>query len=83
MPGQPIETKSVAFEKPLTDEDIAAFKQPSCDLYLYARATYRDKGFHQHWRHFCGEWDKSTESIFLECGAYNDGDEDYPDGKEP
>jgi hypothetical protein len=83
MPSQIFETTSTTFNSPLTADVIATFKQPNCGLYTYARITYRDKGGHQHWRHICNRWIPSTDNTFVGCTTYNDGDEDYPDGKEP
>ena len=37
----------------------------------------------EHWRHVCGKWVTRTDNTFETCPSYNDGDEDYPDGKEP
>lgn len=83
MPGQPIETGKTSFKAPLTAETMAALKQPGCGLYVHAKITYRDRDGHEHWRHICGEWTQSTDNTFESCTFYNDGDEDYPDGKEP
>lgn len=57
-------------------------KGPS-GLYLYARILYTDRTGSVHWRHFCGKWKVGTDKTFEGCSAYNDGDEDYPGGKEP
>jgi hypothetical protein len=83
MPGQPTETGDTHFDKPLTDEAIKAFKDTNCNLYVYARIIYRDSARNEHWRHFCGVWAKESDNNFLTCSTYNDGDEDYKDGKEP
>ena len=83
MPGQVTETGKTSFTAPITDEVLAVIKKPNCGLYVYARITFRDKASHLHWRHFCGKWDSRTDTTFTVCNAYNDGDEDYADGKEP
>jgi cell division protein FtsL len=83
MPGQTIETGKTVFNSALTSNDLLVMKQPNCGLYAYARITYRERGGREHWRHLCGMWDPTTDNTFQECGFYNDGDEDYPDGKEP
>jgi hypothetical protein len=83
MPGQSLETGSTNFKAPLTGDTLSAIKQPGCGLYVFGRITYRDKGGHEHWRHLCGVWDQRTDNTFQTCGFYNDGDEDYRDGKEP
>jgi len=83
MPGQQAETADIFFSKALTDEMFAQLKGAECELYIYARITYRDAAGHQHWRHICAIWDKTTDSSFQSCMVYNDGDEDYEDGREP
>jgi hypothetical protein len=83
LPGQFTQTGNTKFIAPLTDDIIAAIRVPNCGLYVFGRITYRDRNGHSHWRHVCGKWDPSTDNTFNSCSTYNDGDEDYPDGKEP
>lgn len=82
MPNQPAETGDIFFPKPLGQEEFDIIQSPNCGLYFYARILYRDTAKHQHWLHWCGKWVVGTDAIQT-CTVYNDGDQDYPDGKEP
>lgn len=82
MPKQPTETGIVKFA-PLTSERLAEFNSEGCGLYVYAKILYQDRGGHQHWRHVCAKWTAGTDNTFESCPVYNDGDEDYKNGKEP
>ncbi len=85
MPGQNTDTKEIRFPKDttLSEADMEALKAGKCVLYAYARIHYLDTFGRRHWRHMCGQWQPSTPRTFLGCPTYNDGDEDYKDGKEP
>jgi len=84
MPNIPRLSAETSATFPLTADDIAIVRRNDCNLYGYARVTYSDTlDRRNHWRHMCVVWDKSTPKSFNDCDTYNDGDEDYPDGKEP
>jgi hypothetical protein len=84
MPNAPRATAESTAARPLTVDDIAIANRNDCEIYGYARATYSDTlSKRPHWRHMCVQWVKGTPRSFVDCGTYNDGDEDYPDGKEP
>jgi hypothetical protein len=82
--GPPAESGHAPFTvDPFTENDISFIKRPDCGLYHYARITYLDIFKRPHWRHYCSTWLKESPTTFGNCASYNDGDEDYPDGKEP
>ena len=84
MPNQLFQTETFEAARPLNEQDLGALKVNSkCNLYIHARVTYSDLRNTKHWRHICGQWDKKTKQGFNTCPVYNDGDEDYEDGKEP
>jgi hypothetical protein len=83
MPNQTSITDTVRFPQPLTEDQIKIFKSGTCGLYVYATVTYKNLRNQPHWRHFCGIWNPLTPRTFNACNTYNDGDEDYKDGKEP
>jgi hypothetical protein len=85
MPNQPVRIGLIDLfsDVALDDKYIAAIRKSPCDLYVYDRITYLDVFKRPHWRHQCEVWDKDTPKTFNVCSVYNDGDEDYPDGKEP
>jgi len=84
MPGQTFSTANIRFPVtvPFDEAGIQALKGGKCILYAYARIRYSDISGFRHWRHFCSWWQPDAKT-FIGCATYNDGDEDYPDGKEP
>ena len=85
MPGAPpVRTSETRGVRPIgdSDKDILA-KKSDCNLYAFAMINYDDTFGKSHWRHVCTVWQKGTPRAMLDCGFYADGDEDYPDGKEP
>ena len=86
LPGFPLESGETKFRNPIGETYVADLvKRDECDLYAFGRITYDETinpSIH-HWRHVCGFWQKQTPKTILGCNFYNDGDEDYPDGKEP
>lgn len=84
LPNLGVESTEVKSSQPITEELMALLRSnSSCDIYGFALVTYDDTFGRTHWRHACGFWQKGTPKVLLSCQAYNDGDEDYPDGKEP
>ena len=83
MPKKRQESGESKTQDVLTEDNIKAIKAGGCNLYAIGRITYRDIFGHPHWRHGCGYWRKDTPKTFDVCRSYNDGDEDYPNGKEP
>lgn len=84
MPNAPRTSAESTATGPLTVDDIARANRSDCEIYGYARATYNDTlSKRPHWRHMCVKWVKGTPKSLVDCSTYNDGDEDYPDGKEP
>jgi hypothetical protein len=85
LPGIPFQSGETKFAEPLKQADLdQVIARDECNLYIYGRTTYDEtvSPVH-HWRHTCGYWIKKSPRTFVLSNAYNDGDEDYPDGKEP
>ena len=83
LPNTPRSTRESIADSPLTAINMSFLRSPDCNLYGYGKVTYSDTFGHRHWRHACTVWVKTTAKSLNDCGTYNDGDEDYPDGKEP
>jgi hypothetical protein len=85
MPTFHPESPDVTAKRAFAENDIAVLNNPAlnCKFYAYARIVYFDTFKKRHWRHFCSYWDGKTPTEFISCAAYNDGDENYPNGKEP
>jgi hypothetical protein len=83
MPHASVETGECKADTALTEDVMALYRKTDCNIYAFARITYNDIMGRSHWRHFCAAWNKDTPKGVIGCSAYNDGDEDYPDGKEP
>ncbi len=87
MPGAPpingYPVNLVTDSLPLKEKDLLFTKVPGCELYIYGKVTYSDTFSRLHWQHYCASWKKGTPRDFLGCSFYNDGDQDYKDGKEP
>jgi hypothetical protein len=66
-----------------TDTDIATLKNPDCKYYVFTKITYDDIFGQHHWTHMCGFWNSDNPPTLRVCPAYNETDDDYPDGKEP
>ena len=85
MPGAPpVQSGESRGLIPLDQIVIDALKPTTgCNLYAFGKIAYDDTFGKSHWRHVCAEWQYGTPRALSSCGSYNDGDEDYPDGKEP
>jgi len=89
MPDQVWETAEFKLSRKLQKSDMEALRKitndtsTQCRLYVYGRVSYLDMLSNHRWRHFCGYWHVGTANTFSACLTYNDGDEDYPNGKEP
>jgi len=85
LPGQQLETAETALRLPLDEATFKILKNPEsgCRIYARSRITYLDIFEREHWRHVCAVWNPDTPRTMWACPFYNDGDEDYPDGKEP
>jgi hypothetical protein len=84
MPNQLVATRKISLDSPLTTEQIRQISSQACGLYIYGRVKYLDTNTRPHWRHWCEMFKVgATESGFVSCTSYNDGDEQYQDGREP
>jgi hypothetical protein len=83
IPDQEMWTDVDTITSPLTREQFEQLQRPDCRLYLYGTIKYRDSFGNAHWRHHCRFWVSGTPRQFNMCSGYNDGDEDYKNGKEP
>jgi hypothetical protein len=83
LPGATTPTIHNQFLKTITEQESGRYRSGDCVLYVHARITYMDIFRRAHWRHFCVSWDTRHPKGWVGCSFYNDGDEDYTDGKEP
>lgn len=83
LPGFPLKTDETKFTEPISGESMAILKRDDCSFYVFGKITYADTFGKVHWRHVCAYLKKGTARTLIQCNFYNDGDEDYPDGKEP